>query len=397
MVIVGAARPGSRSAMSSRGGRRARRAGEGPGRADLAGRWDSFCLVTPNWIVQLPGHPYDGDDPDGFMAARRVRGVPRSLRGRLRCAGARGPRGRRRSSAAPTAASSLETSAGLIAARTVVLATGAYQCPHRPAGVATLPPDLPQIDAEDYRNPASCPPGRGPVVGSGQSGCQIAEELHEAGRDVFLACGRAPWSAAPLRRPRPRLVGCRDRLPRRAAALASGSRAAAGRERPVDRARRRPRPALPDAARRRASPCSATSWREGRRARFAADLGESVACGDERNAQLMSCIQTLAPHGTAAPRPRPPPFNGDAPEELDLAGFGAVIFAGGFRPDYASWVHFPGAFDELGFPIHERGSQHGRAGPPLRRRALPAQAQVALLHGVGEDAAHRRPQDRAPV
>ena len=31
------------------------------------GRWDSFCLVTPNWSVQLPGHPYDGPDPHGFM------------------------------------------------------------------------------------------------------------------------------------------------------------------------------------------------------------------------------------------------------------------------------------------------------------------------------------------
>ena len=30
-------------------------------------RWASFCLVTPNWTVQLPGGRYDGDDPDGFM------------------------------------------------------------------------------------------------------------------------------------------------------------------------------------------------------------------------------------------------------------------------------------------------------------------------------------------
>jgi putative flavoprotein involved in K+ transport len=30
--------------------------------------WDSFCLMTPNWSLQLPGHPYDQDDPDGFMA-----------------------------------------------------------------------------------------------------------------------------------------------------------------------------------------------------------------------------------------------------------------------------------------------------------------------------------------
>ncbi len=30
-------------------------------------RWETFCLVTPNWSVQMPGFPYDGDDPDGFM------------------------------------------------------------------------------------------------------------------------------------------------------------------------------------------------------------------------------------------------------------------------------------------------------------------------------------------
>ena len=38
------------------------------------GRWDSFCLVTPNWSVQLPGHPYDGDDPDGFMPRDEIVG-----------------------------------------------------------------------------------------------------------------------------------------------------------------------------------------------------------------------------------------------------------------------------------------------------------------------------------
>ena len=31
------------------------------------GRWDSFCLVTPNWTVQLPGGAYDGGDPDGYI------------------------------------------------------------------------------------------------------------------------------------------------------------------------------------------------------------------------------------------------------------------------------------------------------------------------------------------
>jgi putative flavoprotein involved in K+ transport len=57
----------------------------------------------------------------------------------------------------------------------VVLSTGAYQRPHRPAGAATLPADLLQIDVEGYRNPADLPGGAVLVVGSGQSGCQIAE------------------------------------------------------------------------------------------------------------------------------------------------------------------------------------------------------------------------------
>jgi putative flavoprotein involved in K+ transport len=74
------------------------------------------------------------------------------------------------------------------------LSTGAFQRPSRPAGAATLPAELLQIDAEEYRSPPELPAGPVLVVGSGVSGCQIAEELHEAGRDVFLACGRAPWA-----------------------------------------------------------------------------------------------------------------------------------------------------------------------------------------------------------
>src|ERR671934_3081974 len=157
------------------------------------GRWDSFCLVTPNWSVQLPGLPYDGKDPDGFMfrdevvayLERYAAGFGAPVREGVEVTSLKpGPDGGFR----------LETSAGPLAAQTVVLTTGAYQRPHRPAGAATLPADLLQIDVEDYRNPAELPPGAVLVVGSGQSGCQIAEELHEAGRDVFLACGRASWA-----------------------------------------------------------------------------------------------------------------------------------------------------------------------------------------------------------
>lgn len=157
------------------------------------GRWDSFCLVTPNWSVQLPGGAYDGDDPDGFMPRDEI------VRHLTRYAARFGARVRERTDVTslellPDAAISLQTSSGEIVADGVVVASGAYQRPHRPTGVDSLPPDLPAIDVEEYRNPQALPAGKILVVGSGQSGCQIAEELIDAGRDVFLACGREPWT-----------------------------------------------------------------------------------------------------------------------------------------------------------------------------------------------------------
>jgi len=157
--------------------------------------WDSFCLVTPR-SVRLPGHPYDGGDPYGFMSRdelvayfeRYAAGFEAQapvLEGLAVTSLQPGSNGGFR----------LETTAGPLAAQTVVLSTGAYQRPHRPAGATTLPAGLLQLDAEGYRNPSELPPGPVLVVGSGQSGCQIAEELHEAGRQVFLACGRAGWGA----------------------------------------------------------------------------------------------------------------------------------------------------------------------------------------------------------
>jgi putative flavoprotein involved in K+ transport len=160
-----------------------------------SGRRDSFCLVTPNWAIRLRGRNYEGSDPDGFMPRDEIvaylegyaasfgapvrEGVEVTAVQRLRHGGF-----------------ALETSEGNLRADAVVLATGAYQHAHRTAGAATLPPDLLQIDVPDYRNEQALPPGRELVVGSGQSGCQIAEELHEAGREVVLACGKAPWGHA---------------------------------------------------------------------------------------------------------------------------------------------------------------------------------------------------------
>ena len=352
------------------------------------GRWDSFCLVTPNWSVQLPGRPYDREEPDGFMVRDDVVAYLEGY-----ATGFKAPVQEGIEVVSPQPGRDggflLETSSGQIRARTVVLSTGAYQRPHRPAGAATLPTELLQIDAEDYRNPADLPPGPVLVVGSGQSGCQMAEELHESGREVFLACGRAPWA--------PRRVGDRDII---WWAVETGF---------LD-ARVGPLP-TPDA--RLAANQQATGHRgghdlhyrtlqklgvtllghflgaEGRHARFAQDLGKSVAWGDERNAQPMGLVRELvAERGLPPPEiPEPQPFDAGAPDELNLNGFGGVIFASGFRPDYESWVHCPGAFDELGFPIHDEGASATTPGLYFVGVHFLRKRKSSLFLGVGEDAA----------
>jgi Pyridine nucleotide-disulphide oxidoreductase len=292
----------------------------------------------------------------------------------------------------------LQTSDGPIGADAAVLCTGAYQRPHRPAVAAALPGDLLQIDAAEYRNPSEPPAGPVLVVGSGQSGCQIAEELHEAGRAVFLACGRAPWL--------PRRIGDRDffwwaretgyldapasSLPEPAARpeanlIATGARG--GYDLHLRTLRRRGVELLGHLV-----------GASGRRARFAPDLAESVAWGDERHLLFMGLVEKLvAERGLSAPEvPPPEPFRaGDAPGELDLRGFGAVVFAGGFRPDYGRWVQCPGAFDALGFPIHSDGSSAAVTGLYFAGVHFLRKRKIVAPDRRRRGRRHRRQRDQA--
>jgi len=349
------------------------------------GYWDTFCLVTPNWSVQLPGQPYDGDDPDGFMPRDQLVAYLERY-----AAAAPVEEGVEITSLGPDPAGGLrlETSTGQRRARTVVVATGAYQRLNRPAALAGLDPDLPVLDARAYGSPSALPPGKVLVVGSGQTGCQIADELRRAGREVFLACGKAPWT--------PRRLGGRDvfwwvqqigfldaplsSLPSPAARLGANVQAS-GHHGGCDLNYR----TLQQLGVTLLGRLVAV---DGRRARFAPDLDDSVAWGDQRCAELVARMrQHAAEHGLDDPAYQmPAPFEGRAPTEVDLTGFAAVLLAGGFRPDYG-WIDAPGGFDALGFPVHDQGASAALPGLHFLGVHFLRKRKSSLLCGVGEDAA----------
>jgi putative flavoprotein involved in K+ transport len=350
-------------------------------------RWDSFCLVTPNWTVRLPGGDYAGADPDGFMPRDEIvahlERYATALRAPVREGVAvraieRGPDG-----------FVALTSAGEIHAARVVLATGAFQRAHRPAGSDSLPAGLLQIDMDEYRNEASLPPGRVLIVGSGQSGCQLAEELREAGRDVVLSCGKAPWG--------PRRLGGRD--------LVWWLEESGFLGQPVT--------SLPSPAARLGANPIATGHGGGHdlslrtlqamgvtlvghflgaagpEARFAPDLAETAAWGDARYREIMQQALRVADE-RRLPRPEiaePASFDGSAPERVSLDGFGAVVFAGGFRPDFRSWLPWTDAFDDLGFPIQVDGASTVVDGLYFVGTHFLRTRKSSTLLGVGDDAA----------
>ena len=165
-------------------------------------RWDNFTLVTPNWHCRLPGYPYDGDDPDGFMTRDEVVAW---LAGWLETFT---PPLREHTTVTRLVRDAddgfeltLHTADGveLLNCEQVVIATGGYPLPVIPDFARFVNPQVLQIHSEQYFNPEQLPGGSVLVVGSGQSGAQIAEDLHLAGRQVHLAIGNAPRVARTYR------------------------------------------------------------------------------------------------------------------------------------------------------------------------------------------------------
>jgi putative flavoprotein involved in K+ transport len=352
------------------------------------GRWNSFCLVTPNWSVQLPGGGYQGDDPHGFMPkdeivrhfVRYAKAFDAPVREGVEVF-AVDPAGGNRFVVA--------TSRGEIRARRVVVASGGFQKPHRPPNAGRFPASIQVIDSSDYTSPACLPPSEVLIIGSGQTGCQLAEELSDSGRGVFLSCGRNPWL--------PRRLGDRDfvdwltktafleatvrDLPNPLARL-GGNIQATGRLGGHD-LHYRTMQARGVMLLGRFAGC------EDGMARFAQDLGESVAFGDARYSDVCGLIRKACiENGMDLPdMPPPPPFAASAPASLDVRRFGAVIFTSGYRPAYASWIHVAGGFDGLGYPIQEDGTSTVAPGLHFMGVHFQRKRKSASFLGVAEDAA----------
>ncbi|MCA1682421.1 MAG: NAD(P)/FAD-dependent oxidoreductase [Actinobacteria bacterium] len=151
-------------------------------------RWESLRFQFPNWSLQLPGYAYSGDDPDGFAHWREILRVIEDY-----AASTRGPVREQ------TEVTELRTEDGgfalfvpdgTIHARRVVVAAGPFQRPRTPQLSDGIEPSVLQTDPTRYRRPEELPDGAVLVVGSGASGCQIADELLRAGRTVFLSVSR---------------------------------------------------------------------------------------------------------------------------------------------------------------------------------------------------------------
>ncbi|MCP2251117.1 MSMEG_0569 family flavin-dependent oxidoreductase [Lentzea aerocolonigenes] len=352
-------------------------------------RWDSFCLVTPNWQCQLPGFPYRGSDPDGFMVRDEIVRYLEDYVTSFDCPlveGVTAVRLRRREGGGFR----VSTTHGELTADHVVLATGPYQVPLKPRIAERVPADVVQLHSSEYRNPEALPPGEVLVVGTGQSGCQIAEDLHLAGRQVHLAVGSAPRVARSYRG-RDVVAWLEDMgYYRRGidefedadAVRLRANHYVTGRDggRDIDlRAFARDGMRLYGRL---------TDIRDGL-ARFAPDLIKNLDHADAVSEGIKDSIDAhVLARGVDAPaeaRYEPVWTPDTQPSELDLSGITSVVWSTGFGRDHR-WIDVP-VFDGRGYPTHERGVT---SCPGLYFIGLPWQHTwgSGRFCGVADDARH---------
>ncbi len=323
-------------------------------------RWDSFCLVTPNWCCQLPGFPYDGNEPDGFMLRDEIveyeERFARSFQPPIR----ENVDVRRVGAANDVGRFHLETSEGELSTDNLIIAVGTHQHPNIPTWGSKLPDDIVQLHTRDYRSPALLPQGAVLVVGSGQSGCQVVQDLLGVGREVHLCVGSA------------------GRIPRRYRGrdIIEWDAVTGYFDLPVDK--------HPKGREVRFQPHPHLSGRDGGQTidlrqlalngvnlhgqlldvedatvHFADDLAETLDTVDRICRENLDEIDDyITNNGIDAPKNDLVPVGwqpSSQPRTMDLkqTGISTVIYGTGFHFDF-SWIDLP-VCDERGYPQYERG------------------------------------------
>jgi putative flavoprotein involved in K+ transport len=278
----------------------------------------------------------------------------------------------------------------LMEARNVVVATGLFQKPKVPTFANQLSSRIAQMHSSRYRNPGSLPEGAVLVVGSGQSGCQIAQELYQSGRTVYLCVGSA--GRVP-RRYRGRdvydwlnLSGFLDRtatqLPNPRAKFAANPHVSGKNGGMTLNLHQFVRDGVRLLGRLRDARHEKV-W-------LASDLKENLVKADKLEAEVVKLVdEYILKNSLDAPQEALPVlrdgYDQEEMLELDLAAAGitSVIWAMGYSFDF-SLVKFP-IFDSDGYPVQTRGVT---AYPGLYFVGLPwlHKQKSGLLVGVGEDA-----------
>lgn len=353
-------------------------------------RWDSLVANGPAWHDRFPNKTFSNIDPDGFTPASMIVDYlveyAEQVKAPIRC-GVDVQSLRKKADGSGFLA---ETSQGVIEARNVVAATGPFQR-------AVIPPMVPettgitQIHSADYRNPGQLPQGAVLVIGAGSSGVQIADELRQAGRKVYLSVG-------PHDRP-PRRYRGRDFVwwlgalglwnaetvdPAMAHVTIAVSGADGGHT--VD---------FRHLADKGITLVGRTESFTDGEIRFAGDLADNIAGGDANYLSMLDAADAyIAREGLDFPEepdarkmgPYPPCVT-DPLLRLNLAGAGvtSIVWATGYALDFG-WLKLD-VFDDKGNPVHQRGVSKepglyflGLAW--LSRRASP------FIWGVWHDAAY---------
>jgi putative flavoprotein involved in K+ transport len=353
-------------------------------------RWDSLRLLTPNWQSRLPGHSYEGPDPDGYMTMGEVTEFIERFAAKT---GAPVRTGTNVTSVQRTDGGyDVTTSGGTIASRTLVIATGACNLPSVPQFSGALPESVEQLTPFDYRDPAKLPDGGVLVVGASATGVQLAAEIQRSGRPVTLSVGEHVRL--------PRTYRGRD-------ILWWMDKAGIWDQRhdeldDLTRARRLPSPQLVGTQERTTLDLNALTdlgvqlvgrWaavRDGR-ALFSGGLRNVFSLADLKLRRLLDNFDEWAAasgrDAEVGPSERLEPTRAPTTTrlQLDLRGgeIRSVLWATGFRPDY-SWLDVP-VVDAKGHLRHEGGvvdspGLYVLGLPVLRRR------RSSFICGIEDDA-----------